>query len=72
MTPKPMRCTKCGCWVNFTYFDTAGQHWVCPECGNNSENQTIIYSTTTKSRRNNNGEIQKETSSDRSCSMDRR
>ena len=48
ITLTPIRCSKCGHWVNFTYFDTAGQHWVCPECGNNSENQTYIYNTTTK------------------------
>ena len=54
MITEPMRCTKCGCWVKFTYFDTAGQHWVCPECGNNSENQTVIYGTSAKLRRTNN------------------
>ena len=45
---KPMQCPKCGCWVKFTYFDMTGQHWICPECGNSSENQKYIYSTTTK------------------------
>lgn len=54
MILRPMRCPKCGHWVNFTYFDTVGQHWTCPKCGNNSENQTVIYGTSVKSRRTNN------------------
>ena len=58
MFSKPMRCPKCRHWVNFTYFNTAGWHWVCPACGNNSNNQIIVYGTTTSPiNKNYNGEF---------------
>ena len=42
-----MRCPKCGHWVDFRYCDTAGYHWICPVCKNNSESQTITFASTT-------------------------
>ena len=35
----PFRCPKCGNWVRFTYFDTAGQYWEC-SCGMSSQSYT--------------------------------
>ena len=39
----PMYCPRCSAFVNVLYVDTAGVHWVCPVCGRNSDNYTLVY-----------------------------
>lgn len=48
---EPMKCPICEkAWVRFTYFDTAGQHWVCPNCGSSDQNYTIFYDISSKKK----------------------
>lgn len=54
----PFRCPHCGTYVNFTYFDTAGRHWQCPNCKLNDMNYAIVkritYNRTTVPERKEN------------------
>ena len=42
------KCPRCNAYVDVRYVDTAGEHWVCPMCGRNSQSYTLIYDTKTQ------------------------
>lgn len=42
------RCPRCNAYVDVKYVDTAGEHWVCPICGRNSQSYTLVYDTNTQ------------------------
>ena len=47
MMDYPMHCPRCSAFVKILYVDTAGTHWVCPVCGRNSDNYTVVYDQNT-------------------------